>query len=315
MSRLLRAGPDSFPSPAGPGGVVDFGMDFPASRKTEAGHGPDPAPRAPARVTVPPGAVDTHAHVVGDTFIPERSFTPPPASTEDYLRMLDATGMTYGVLVQVSVHGTDNTVLLRALREHPGRLRGVAVIEPDLTDRALAELKGAGVTGLRLNTLTGGGIGLDQLDRMERICAELGWHLQFFTRARDLSAIAPRLSRLTVPYVLDHMCVPDVAAGTSSPDWQLTLKLVADGAWVKLSGANRLSDPPYAAVVPFARSLAEAAPGRCVYGSDWPHVGFWGPMPNDGDLVDLLADWVPDVAARDAVLAENARRLYGFPSS
>jgi hypothetical protein len=38
-------------------------------------------------------------------------------------------------------------------------------------------------------------------------------------------------------------------------------------------------------------------------------------MPNDGDLVDLLADWVPDTAARDAVLAANAQRLYGFPSS
>jgi predicted TIM-barrel fold metal-dependent hydrolase len=243
-------------------------MKFPADKKTEPGQGPDPAPHAPARVTVPPGAVDTHAHVVGGTFIPERSYTPPPANTGDYLRILDATGMTYGVLVQVSVHGTDNTVLLRALREHPGRLRGVAVIQLDPPDRALAELKDAGVTGLRLNTMTGGGIGLDQIGRMEHICAELGWHLQLFTSLPDLSAIATRLSRLTVPYVLDHMCVPDVAAGTGSPDWRLVLKLVANGAWVKLSGANRLSDPPYAAVIPFARSLVEAAPERCVYGSD-----------------------------------------------
>ena len=129
--------------------------------------GPDPAPHAPARVAVPPGAVDTHAHIVGDTFVPERSYTPPPASTEDYLHMLDATGMTYGVLVQVSVHGTDNSLLVEALRAHPGRLRGVAVTPPDISDRVLAELKDAGVTGLRLNTVTGGGIGLDQLDRLE----------------------------------------------------------------------------------------------------------------------------------------------------
>lgn len=288
-------------------------MQFPADRKTEIGPGPDPAPHAPVRVTVPAGAVDTHAHVVGDTLIPERTFTPPPATTRDYLNMLDATGMTYGVLVQVSVHGTDNTLLLRALREHPGRLRGVAVIPPDLPDRALADLKDAGVTGLRLNTLTGGGIGLDHLDSLERICAELGWHLQFFTSPRDISAIASRLSRLTVPYVLDHMGAPDIAAGTGSPEWRLVRQLVADGAWVKLSGANRLADPPYAATIPFARSLVEVAPDRCVYGSDWPHVGFWGPMPNDGDLVDLLADWVPDPAVRDAVLTANAQRLYGFP--
>lgn len=82
----------------------------------------------------------------------------------------------------------------------------------------------------------------------------------------------------------------------------------------KLSGANRLTDPPYTGVISFARSLVEAAPDRCVYGSDWPHTGFWGPMPHDGDLVDLLADWVPDPATRDAVLAGNAQRPYGFPA-
>jgi 2-pyrone-4,6-dicarboxylate lactonase len=291
-------------------------MELPATAsKTEFSPGPDPAPRAPRRVTVPAGAVDTHAHIVGDTLIPERSYTPPPASTADYLRMLDATRMTYGVLVQISVHGTDNSLLVEALRANPGRLRGVAVAPADLSDRALGELKDAGVVGLRLNTVTGGGIGLDQLNRLEPVCAELGWHLQFLSNPSALAEAAPRLSRLTVPYVLDHLCAPDVTAGTGSPEWQLVLKLVADGAWVKLSGANRLADPPYADVIPFARSLAETAPDRCVYGSDWPHTGFWGPMPNDGDLVDLLADWVPDPATRDAVLAGNAQRLYGFPAA
>ncbi|MCL2580962.1 MAG: amidohydrolase family protein [Streptosporangiales bacterium] len=287
-------------------------MDFPEDRKEETGRGPDPAPRAPSRIAVPPGAVDTHAHVVGDSLIPGRSFTPPPARTADYLRMLDATGMAYGVLVQVSVHGTDNSELLRALRAHPFRLRGVAVIDPDPPDRLLAELDDAGVTGLRLNTMTGGGTGLGHLPRMEGICAEMGWHLQLFSSARDLAALAPRLSRLTVPYVLDHLGVPDIAAGPGSAEWQSVLGLARDGAWVKLSGASRLADPPYAPVIPFARALAEAVPDRCVYGSDWPHVGFWGPMPNDGDLADLLADWVPGREARDAILAGNPQRLYGF---
>lgn len=290
-------------------------MRFPADRKTELCPGPDPAPHAPARVAVPPGAVDTHAHVVGDTFIPERSYTPPPAPAERYLRMLDATGMTYGVLVQVSAHGTDNSLLVETLRAHPGRLRGVAVAPPDLSDRALAELKDAGIVGLRLNTLTGGGIGLDQLGRLESVCAELGWHLQFFTSPDAISGAAAQLSRLAVPYVLDHMCAPDIAAGTGSPGWKLVLKLMADGAWAKLSGANRLSDPPYADTAAFAQSLVETAPDRCVYGSDWPHVGCWGPMPNDGDLVDLLADWIPDPGTREAVLTVNPQRLYGFPAS
>jgi predicted TIM-barrel fold metal-dependent hydrolase len=61
-----------------------------------------------------------------------------------------------------------------------------------------------------------------------------------------------------------------------------------------------------------ARALAEAAPDRLVWGSDWPHVMVRKPMPNDGALLDLLADWVPDAATRQRILVDNPARLYGF---
>jgi predicted TIM-barrel fold metal-dependent hydrolase len=35
-------------------------------------------------------------------------------------------------------------------------------------------------------------------------------------------------------------------------------------------------------------------------------------MPNDGGLVDLLADWIPDEALRHRVLVENPAQLYSF---
>jgi len=48
-----------------------------------------------------------------------------------------------------------------------------------------------------------------------------------------------------------------------------------------------------------------------VWGSDWPHVQMNGRgMPNDGDLVDLLADWVPDPARRTRILVDTPRLLY-----
>jgi predicted TIM-barrel fold metal-dependent hydrolase len=79
-----------------------------------------------------------------------------------------------------------------------------------------------------------------------------------------------------------------------APGWKLMLSLVADGAWTKSAGAYRLStEPSYTDAIPFARSLIQTAPDRCVWGSDWPQVGFWGPMPNVGTLLDLLADWAP----------------------
>jgi predicted TIM-barrel fold metal-dependent hydrolase len=33
---------------------------------------------------------------------------PPPASPADFVAMLDRVGVQYGVVVQVSAHGTDN---------------------------------------------------------------------------------------------------------------------------------------------------------------------------------------------------------------
>ncbi|MBV7486569.1 amidohydrolase [Bordetella sp. BOR01] len=277
---------------------------------------PDDAPHPPRSYTLPAGAVDTHAHVIGTQWIEHRSYTPHPAPPAAYLSMLDATGMSYGVLIQVSVHGTDNSLLRDTVKANLDRLRGIAVIPHDLGQADLRDLKDAGIVGLRLNTTTGGGVGVDALADYEAICREMGWHLQFLVNAEQLPALAPRIARLRVPAVFDHMgyVSPDLA-GTEAG--HTLLQLVRDGAWVKLSGGFRISlaAPPYPDVIPFARALAEAAPTRCVWGSDWPHVSFGKTMPNTGDLLDLLGHCVPDAALRDAVLANNPQRLYGFAAT
>ncbi|KMO12996.1 amidohydrolase family protein [Methylobacterium indicum] len=280
--------------------------------------GPAPHPRGPTRFTVPAGAVDTHAHVIGlppdYPFVAARSYTPPHAAAESYLAMLDATGMTHGVLIQVSVHGTDNRLMVETLRAHPRRLRGIAVVPLGLPEAELASLKEAGVVGLRLNVLYGGGVGFEAVEAYGALCREMGWHLQFLIDARSLPPLAGRLSRLPVPFCIDHMGHFPTSCGVGDEGFRTLVSLVRDGAWVKLSGAyrNSVAGPPYADTVPFARALHQAAPERCVWGSDWPHVAHWGPMMNVGDLLDLLAEWVPDEADRHRVLVENPARLYGF---
>jgi predicted TIM-barrel fold metal-dependent hydrolase len=62
----------------------------------------------------------------------------------------------------------------------------------------------------------------------------------------------------------------------------------------------------------FAAAFAEAAPDRCLWGTDWPHPGVSAEMPNDGMLIDLLAEWVPDAARRQRILVDNPALLYGF---
>ena len=79
-----------------------------------------------------------------------------------------------------------------------------------------------------------------------------------------------------------------------------------------MESSTSVAGAPYADTIPFARALHEAAPDRCVWGSDWPHVSNWAAMPNVGDLLDPLAEWVPDEGERRRVLADNPARLYGF---
>lgn len=83
---------------------------------------------------------------------------------------------------------------------------------------------------------------------------------------------------------------------------------------MKLTGPYRISagDLPYADIAPHARALVDAAPDRILWGSDWPHVMVKKAMPNDGDLCDLLAGWIPDEAARERILVHNPAALYGF---
>lgn len=281
--------------------------------------GPDPQPRPPARFEVPTGAVDCHAHVIGEPpehpFVAARSYTPPAATEASYLDMLDRTGMSHGVLVQVSVHGVDNRLLLQTLGRHPRRLRGIGVMPLGLPDSEYRAARDAGVVGLRLNVLYGGGIGLAQLAEYGALARAWGWHLQLLLDARLLEPYARTLSALPVPVVIDHMGHFPAREGLGGAGVRTMLSLLADGAWVKLSGAYRLDRAPWLHTVPLAQACVQAAPTRCVWGSDWPHVAHWDSMMNVAELLDLLVDWVPDPHAREQVLVHNPRQLYGFPTA
>jgi predicted TIM-barrel fold metal-dependent hydrolase len=119
---------------------------------------------------------------------------------------------------------------------------------------------------------------------------------------------------------------PDYSRGTSAPVIRLILDLLKrNNWWVSLSNGDLRSKTgePWDDAVAFGRLLYEAAPDRCLWGTDWPHVHrFIHPGHGHGRAeinadyefkrVALLERYVPDGAARDRVLADNPARFFGF---
>jgi predicted TIM-barrel fold metal-dependent hydrolase len=283
---------------------------------------PDPQPRAP-RFALPHDACDTHAHLFGPAerypYQANRGYTPPDASDQAYDALHRALGITRGVLTQPSVYGVDNRRMLDAVARQPARLRAVAAVDAAVTDAELARLDAAGVRGIRVNLVDKGGMpfaSFAEVAAMARRIAPLGWHLELLVHAHDYPDFAPTMRALPVDIVIGHLGYMPTSAGLDHAGFRSFRALVAEGrCWVKLTAPYRITAQPavpYDDVTPFARALIETRPDRMLWGSDWPHVACRLAMPNDGDLLGLLAAWAPDEAVRRRILVDNPARLYGF---
>jgi 2-pyrone-4,6-dicarboxylate lactonase len=283
---------------------------------------PDPNPRPP-RFAVPPGAIDSHAHLFGPaskySYSPKRGYTPPDASLAAYDALHRALGVERGVLTQPSVYGTDNRLVLDTLRTHDRPLRAIVAVEATVSDRAIEEMNALGARGIRVNLVDKGGMPYESLDELERLAQRIrpfGWHVELLVHVHEDAALMRRLAALPVDISIGHLGYMPAAYGAEHPGFKEFLALMREGrCWVKLSGSYRitgLTATPYTDVAPLAHALVAARPDRIVWGTDWPHPIVKIAMPNDGALLDHLADWVPDANLRRRILVDNPAALYGF---
>lgn len=280
------------------------------------------------RHRLPDGSCDSHAHIFGPASIypysAGRSYTPHDASLEDYSRLLKHLGFQRAVMVQPSVYGTDNRLMCDALKRAQSgdnlgiEWRGIAVLDEDVSDSALADMNNLGVRGIRLNLLfSGADVGFEQVRRIADCIAPLGWHLQFLIDITTFDNFATRLSELPVESVIDHIGHFPARLGPDTPQFKDLKSLLKEGkSWVKLSGPNRISShdsAPYDDARRLAQNLVESSPDRLVFGTDWPHVKLPGTMPDDGELVNELYRWIgDDQSLAEKILVQNPRLLYGF---
>jgi predicted TIM-barrel fold metal-dependent hydrolase len=280
--------------------------------------GPDLNTQAPS-FRLPAGATDCHAHVFGAKekygWADDRLYTPPPVFLANYLAMHDALGVTRGVIVQSGVHGSNNDVLIDAIAQAKGRLKGIALIPETISDSELDRLNAAGVRGFRANLVAGTGVQFDASRKLAARVARLGWHVQYLLDIEKFPDLDRVLGDFPVEVMIDHMGRPDTRGGIDAPGFQALLRFLKSGrGWSKLSAPYRTSReaPPYADITKFAHALVAAAPDRLVWGTDWPHVMLETAMPNTVLFAELLATWVPDEAVRRCILVDNPARLYGF---
>ena len=283
---------------------------------------PDPHPRKP-EFAPPTGAWDCHIHLFGPAaqwpFEAHSPYTSDDALPEQFLAMQDTLGFARGVIVSAGGYGRNYRHLQAVLERFPDRFRGVILPAADLRREELAPLHRLGVRGIRF---FGGPAGhewshLPTIDRrLAQLAHQADWHVQYQSLVHGhLVHVADELLALPNNIVLDHYGAFDAALGLEQPAFTTLLRMLDTGrVWVKLSAPMRSTPEqlPYPAMKPFTAALVKHAPERMLWGSDWPHVQQNDrPMPNDGDLVDLFAQWVPDKPTRDRIYFENPRPLYG----
>lgn len=280
-----------------------------------------PSPRKPA-LRLPAGACDAHCHVFGPRhrfpFAENAAFTPADAPKEALFALHKMLGIERCVVVQSSCHGYDNAVSADAIAAKHGAYCGIALLPTSASDDELRRLDAQGFCGVRYNFMKhlGRSVPIDDVIRFAARLADFGWHLQVHFASSLIEELTPALLRSPVPVVIDHMGRMDASLGIAQPAFRQLLALMQDERFhVKVSGSERLSrqPPPYADALAFGRKLVAEFGDRVFWGTDWPHPNISGAIPDDGVLVDLLAEIAPSAAARQALLVDNPRRFYRFP--
>ncbi|GAA0731418.1 2-pyrone-4,6-dicarboxylate hydrolase [Sphingomonas sp. ABOLD] len=272
------------------------------------------------RFTPPPGAVDAHCHVFGPMaefpFSAKAKYLPEDAGPEMLFALRDRLGFARNVIVQASCHGTDNAATLNAIAKSEGRARGVAVVDPAISDAELERLHDGGIRGVRFNFLKRlvDDAPKDKFLEVARRIQPLGWHVVVYFEADILAELRPFLDAIPTLLVIDHMGRPDVAQGAHGPDMQAFRALLDSrpDIWTKVTCPDRLDakGPPWDDFAAAVAPLVADYPDRVLWGTDWPHPNMQDAIPDDGALVDMIPRIAPTPALQHKLLVGNPMRLY-----
>lgn len=258
-----------------------------------------------------PQGWDCHIHVF-DAAAPAQQghYQPTTRSLGEIEATALAVGVGHLVLVQPSVYGTDNTLLLQALAREPGRHRGVVVIDSSITEAELNHMHHLGVRGVRFNLVSPVGNGAADLPALAPRLRERGWHVQWYAHPNQLDMVLQAHQQTGLVPVLDHLAGLGTRVPLTDPAWVALRRLADQGAWVKLSAWYRLhSQLPHSDLHGHIQEVAHLLGDHLVWGSDWPHTAFAESMaPPYGEQLSPVAKALG--ADRTKAVLAAGTRLY-----
>ena len=266
--------------------------------------------------------IDCHVHVLdpaGFPYAEDTAYRPTghEIATADALgRVFDAHGVRHALIVGPnSGYGYDNRCLLDALARGAGRYKGAAVVRNNTGRAELQALQAQGVVGVTMNAALLGTDFYKDAAPLLALLRELGMFAAVQVQHDQLVALAPMLTDSGVSLLFDHLGRPDPAAGVGQPGFEALLNMAGTGrAFVKLSSLVKTSVQPFphTDAWPYVQALIDAyTPQALMWGSDWPFLR--APARIDyGPLLEVFGQLVPDAAARQAILWDTPKKLFGF---
>lgn len=266
---------------------------------------------------MPKNSCNAHLHIIDPAFPNDGKAAAQIGTVEMYQEVAQALNLSRAVFVQAKPFGLDNTCLIDGIKRFGiQNARGIAVTNSAVSDEELEQLHENGVRGLRFSVWNPNNavVSFDDCYPLSERVKHLGWNMQLHMSAAQLLENADIIRKLPSKIVIDHMGRLDPNLGINDPAFAFMREMIDRGnTWVKLSGPylNTVKGHPWEDATKIAIAIAEYAPERVVWGSDYPHVTEKN-KPSEESLVSMISQWLPTEKARQLALVDNPAEVYGF---
>ncbi len=273
------------------------------------------------KIALPKGAIDTQMHMYLPDFPGRDGGSPVPEGTpgpEEYRRLMKWIGIDRVVITQGNAHQRDNGNLIACLKEMGKIAKGVAVVTRETPLDEIQQLIDVGVVGARIMDLPGGAVDLSHLEEVDSLAQELGWSIAVQFDGSNVLDHEARLSAIKSRWIFDHHGKFFAGVTPESPQIAALKRLIDKGnCWFKFAGcyeSSRSGGPDFEDIAAIARVIADYAPERIIWGTNWPHnnAKTTKEYPNDAALANTVLLWLPSEEARKKALVTNPEELFGF---